>query len=344
MPEAPDFWWHKRHIAAWALAPVGLIYGALAGARMGRAGASVELPVICIGNFVMGGAGKTPVALAVAEACRRIGRKPAFLTRGYGGLERGPLLVQEKNQTAVRVGDEPLLLARSAPTVVAADRMAGARLIAEMGNDIIIMDDGFQNPSIRKDLSLVVVDGGSGVGNGWPFPAGPLRAPLATQLRAADAVIRLGEGEPGQAVVRRAARAAVPVLTAIYEPVRKRGFKTRKFLAFAGIGRPQKFYDTLERAGVKVELTVDFPDHHTFTEDDCRTLVDLAESRDLVPVTTEKDWVRIRPLGDASEALLEITEQFPVVVRFGEEGRLDKLITEMLSRRAIGGRRGKGRP
>jgi len=335
MPEAPEFWWHRRHIAGWALAPVGLIYGAFTGARMGRAGAKAELPVICVGNFVLGGAGKTPVAMAVAEACRRIGRKPAFLTRGYGGSERGPLLVQEKNQTARQVGDEPLLLARSAPTVVSADRMAGARLIAELGNDIIIMDDGFQNPSIHKDLSLVVVDGGAGVGNGWPFPAGPLRAPLDTQLRAADAVIRLGEGEPGQAVVRRAARAAVPVLTAEYQPVRKRGFKTRKFLAFAGIGRPQKFYDTLEKAGVCVELTAEFPDHHPFTEEDCRTLVDLAESGGLVPVTTEKDWVRIRNLGPAAERLLEITEQFPVIVRFGEEGRLDRLISEMLSRRSI---------
>ena len=321
------------------LAPLGLAYGALTGARMARAGARAELPVICVGNFVLGGAGKTPVAMAVAEACRRIGRKPAFLTRGYGGSERGPLLVQEKNQTAGQVGDEPLLLARCAPTVVAADRLAGARLIAEMGNDIVIMDDGFQNPSIHKDLSLVVVDGGTGIGNGWTFPAGPLRAPLATQLRAAGAIVRLGEGEPGQAVVRRAARAAVPVLTADYVPVRKRGFRTRSYMAFAGIGRPQKFYQTLEKAGVRVELTVDFPDHHPFTEEDCRTLVDLAQSRELVPVTTEKDWVRIRSLGPAGEKLQEITEQFPVVAKFAEEGRLDRLISEMLSRRSIRARK-----
>jgi tetraacyldisaccharide 4'-kinase len=283
----------------------------------------------------MGGAGKTPVAMAVAEACRRLGRKPAFLTRGYGGSERGPLLVQEKNQTAAQVGDEPLLLARAAPTVVSVDRMAGARLIAETGNDIIVMDDGFQNPSIYKDFSLIVVDGGSGIGNGWTFPAGPLRAPLATQLRAADAVVRLGEGEPGQAVVRRAARAAVPVLAAQYEPVRKRGFRKQEYLAFAGIGRPQKFYETLEKAGVSVELTVDFPDHHPYTEEDCRMLLDQAESLGLVPITTEKDLVRLGALGPAGEALLEATERFPVIVRFEEERRLDRLISEMLSRRTI---------
>ncbi len=335
MLDAPDFWWHRRHPAAWALAPLGLIYGAVTGARMMRPSPATELPVICIGNFVIGGAGKTPVAIAVAEACRRIGRKPAFLTRGYGGSERGPLLVQEKNQTPDQVGDEPLLLSRVAPTVVAADRPAGARLIAELGHDIIVMDDGFQNPSIRKDLSLVVVDGGAGIGNGWPFPAGPLRASLATQLRATDAVVRLGEGEPGQAVVRRAARAAVPVLTAVYQPVRKRGYRTKRYLAFAGIGRPQKFYDSLENAGANVELTVSFPDHHPYTEEDCQVLLDLAANDDLVPMTTEKDWVRIRTVGAAGEKLLEITEQFPVKVRMEEERRLDNLISEMLSRRPI---------
>lgn len=338
MREAPEFWWHRRHFAGWALAPVGFVYGAIAGARMARPGADAGLPVVCIGNFVMGGAGKTPVAIAVAEACRRVGRKPAFLTRGYGGSEQGPLLVQEKNQTPEQVGDEPLLLARVAPTVVAADRVAGARLIAELGHDIVVMDDGFQNPSIRKDLALVVVDGGAGVGNGWPFPAGPLRAPLAAQLRAADAVIRLGDGEPGQTVVRRAARAGVPVLTADYEPVRKRGFKSGEFLAFAGIGRPQKFYETLEKAGVTVELTMDFPDHHPYTDEDCRTLLDLAQSQGLVPITTEKDWVRIAGLDGAGRELSEIAQQFPVIVRFDEEGRLDRMISAMLSRRSISAR------
>jgi len=335
MSDTPEFWWHRHHIAAWLLAPVGLAYGALAGARMGRAGRMTDLPIVCIGNFVVGGAGKTPVAIAVAEACRRVGRQPAFLTRGYGGSERGPLLVQEKNQTADQVGDEPLLLARHAATVVAADRLAGARLISELGHDIIVMDDGFQNPSIRKDLSLIVVDGGAGIGNGWPLPAGPLRASLGTQLRATDAVVLLGEGEAGQVAVRRAARAAVPVLSARFEPVRKRGFRTRRYMAFAGIGRPQKFYDSLEKAGVHVDLTVDFPDHHAYSEDDCRVLLDLARDRSLTPMTTEKDWVRLGSAGEAGGELLDLAEQFPVKVRFEEERRLDNMISEMLTRRPI---------
>ncbi len=335
MLDPPEFWWHGRSVAAWLLAPIGLAYGALAGARMGRAGRTADLPVVCVGNFVVGGAGKTPVAIAVAEACRRIGRAPAFLTRGYGGSERGPLLVQPKNQSAEQVGDEPLLLARHAATVVAADRIAGARLIAELGHDIIVMDDGFQNPTIRKDLSLVVVDGGAGIGNGWPLPAGPLRASLATQLRAADAVVLLGEGEAGQAAVRRAARAAVPIFSASFEPVRKRGFKTKRYLAFAGIGRPQKFYESLEKAGVHVDLTFDFPDHHAYDEDDCSMLLNLARDMELTPITTEKDWVRLEAAGAAAESLLDRSEQFPVRVRFEEQRRLDNLISEMLTRRPI---------
>ena len=333
MARAPEFWSNRRNAPAWLLAPLGIVYGSLTGARMGRPGRSVGLPVICIGNFTVGGAGKTPVAVAVAEACLQIGRKPAFLTRGYGGSEKGPLVVQSKSHTARQVGDEPLLLARRATTVVAADRVAGARLIAELGSDMIVMDDGFQNPAISKDLSLVVVDSAVGIGNGWPTPAGPLRASFSTQLRAADAIIRLGDGEAGLAVVRQAARAAVPVLSARYEPVRKRGYKTKHYLAFAGIGRPGKFYETLEQAGVHVDETVDFDDHHFYSEDDCRRLLEIAGEKDLVPMTTEKDWVRLDAAGTAAAELMSVSEQFPVTVRFDEQRRLENLITEMLARR-----------
>lgn len=300
---------------------------------MSRPGQRSELPVVCIGNFTVGGAGKTPVAIAVADACTRIGRKPAFLTRGYGGSEKGPLLVEARSHLATQVGDEPLLLSRRATTVVAADRIAGARLIAELGNDIIIMDDGFQNSALAKDLSLVVVDGGAGIGNGWPMPAGPLRANFSIQLRAADAVIRLGQGPAGLAVVRQTARAAVPVLTAEYEPVRKRGYKTKHYLAFAGIGRPAKFYETLGNAGVQVDETIDFDDHHLYTEDDCKRILAVCKDKNLVPMTTEKDWVRFDVSGKAAADLMAIAEQFPVVVRFDESRRLETLITRMLSHR-----------
>lgn len=337
MGRPPEFWCNRRNIAAWLLAPVGMVYGAIAGARMNQPGRSAGLPVVCIGNFTVGGAGKTPVAMAVAEACTRIGRKPAFLTRGYGGSEKGPLVVEVKAHSAKQVGDEPLLLARRATTVVAADRMAGARLIGELGNDIIVMDDGFQNSTISKDLSFVVVDSGFGVGNGWPMPAGPLRASLSNQLRAADAVIRLGRGAAGLAVVRQAARAAVPVLSAQYEPVRKRGYKTKHYLAFAGIGRPSKFYETLKDAGVHLDETIDFDDHHLYTEDDCRQILNICREKELIPMTTEKDWVRLDPAQEAAAELMAVAEQFPVFVRFDEARRLENLITEMLARRPISG-------
>ncbi len=180
---------------------------------MARPGVTLDVPVICIGNLVVGGAGKTPTALEVASVCRKLKLNPGFLTRGYGGRERGPLCVSAGAHTAEDVGDEALLLAQFAPTVIAADRPSGAKLLAQLGADVVVMDDGFQNPSLDKDLSLVVIDAERGIGNGFVFPAGPLRAPLAAQIRIADALVVLGEGAGGKAV-RIAARAGRPTLRA----------------------------------------------------------------------------------------------------------------------------------
>ncbi len=192
--EAP-FWWYRRTGAlASALAPLGRLYGRLAEARAARVEPyRSRLPVICIGNFTAGGGGKTPTAIAVASLLAELGARPAFLTRGYGGSSAGPILVK-KGQSAEEVGDEPLLLAEAAPTVVSADRPAGAAAIEATEADIIVMDDGFQNPSLAKDLSLVVVDAAAGIGNGLIIPAGPLRAPLEAQLARADALVVIGEG------------------------------------------------------------------------------------------------------------------------------------------------------
>src|SRR4051812_36607681 len=185
LPRAPEFWWRRHSLAGLALAPLGMIYGGIAAHRMQGEGAAASIPVICIGNLVVGGAGKTPTALEIASVCRKLHMRPGFLTRGYRGQERGPLYVSPAIHSAADVGDEALLLAQFAPTVVAADRPAGAKLLASLGADVVVMDDGFQNPSLRKDLTLVVVDGARGVGNGFPFPAGPLRAPLVAQMRCA---------------------------------------------------------------------------------------------------------------------------------------------------------------
>ncbi len=209
MIAAPRFWWRQRPgAAALALLPVAALWSAVAGRRMRRSPSfRAGLPVICIGNFVVGGAGKTPTALAVADIVKGLGFRPGFLTRGYGGSITGAHLVDPGRDDAARVGDEALLLAASGPVVVAPHRPDGVPLLEAAGVECIIMDDGFQNPSLGKDFSLVVVDGVVGIGNGRVMPAGPLRAPLATQMARADAVLIVGEGEAGEREARRAAGA-----------------------------------------------------------------------------------------------------------------------------------------
>jgi tetraacyldisaccharide 4'-kinase len=343
LPRAPEFWWRPQSVAGYALAPFGAAYGAVAARRMSGAGASVGIPVLCIGSFILGGAGKTPTALAVAAACSRLGHSPGFLTRGYGGAQQGPVIVSPKND-ADAVGDEALLLARHAPTVVSADRPSGAKLLAGLGVGVVVMDDGFHNPWLAKNLSVVVVDAGRGIGNGRVFPAGPLRAPLDAQVLRADALVVLGQG-PGGEGVRAAARAGLPILRGNIEPARRRGLKRRRFLAFAGIGDPAKFYATLAAAGAEVGLTMDFPDHHRFSDADCERILDEARSHGLTPITTEKDQVRLLHRGGAAGRLAAAAEVLPVEVRFEEPKRLTALIADAIAgygsafgrRRSIGG-------
>jgi tetraacyldisaccharide 4'-kinase len=333
LPRAPDFWWHRNPAAGLALAPLGAVYGRITGWLMAGDGVTLDVPVICVGNLVVGGAGKTPTALEVASVCRKLKLNPGFLTRGYGGRERGPLCVSVGIHTAAEVGDEALLLAQFAPTVIATERPAGAKLLAQLGADIVIMDDGFQNPSLKKDLSLVVIDSDRGIGNGLVLPAGPLRAPLSAQMRIADVLVVIGEGNGGRAV-RVAARAGRPTLRASFVPARKRGLKRRPYLAFCGIGDPPKFYKGLAEAGATVGHTMSFPDHHLFTAADCEAILKEAKERDLVPITTEKDRVRLNGGGEAAARLAAATETFPVRIRFEEPRRLIALITDAIAAHA----------
>jgi tetraacyldisaccharide 4'-kinase len=330
---APDFWWGRHNPVGYALAPLGVLYGRVAERRMDGAGVSAGIPVICIGNPIVGGAGKTPTALAVADACRQLRLSPGFLTRGYGGRETGPLVVSSAIHSARDVGDEALLLEQSAPTVVSVHRPSGAKLLASLGVDIVVMDDGFQNPSLAKDLAILVVDGARGTGNGLVFPAGPLRAPLAAQMRRADALVVLGDGSGGPSV-RIAARAGLPILRARTEAVRRRGLTRRPYLAFAAIADPGKFYASLAAAGAQVGFTMDFPDHRMFSEAECERILAEAAARGLVPITTEKDRVRLLGRGGAAERLAAVTESFPIRVRFEEPRRLDALITDAVERYA----------
>jgi tetraacyldisaccharide 4'-kinase len=339
LPQAPEFWWHRHSIAGMALSPVGALYGQISGRRMARRGASVSVPVVCVGNFVAGGAGKTPTALEVASVCRKLRLNPGFLTRGYRGREAGPLVVSLAVHSSHDVGDEALLLAQFAPTVVAADRPSGAKLLASLGADIVVMDDGFQNPSLNKDLCLVVVDAARGIGNGFVLPAGPLRAPLAYQIRCADALVVLGDGLDDRSV-RVAARAGLPILRARTESARRRGLRRHAYLAYAGIGDPAKFYETLAASGAVVEHTMSFPDHHVFTHDECEAILAEAKSRNLVPITTEKDRVRLNRGGDAAERLAAATETFPIHVRFEEPRRLVVLLEDAVAAHSSAYRRG----
>jgi tetraacyldisaccharide 4'-kinase len=294
---APAFWWRPRiTLAAHMLLPFSLIYGFFSSRRMERGPGLVSpLPVICVGNFVAGGTGKTPMALLLAETLRDMGETPVFLTRGYGGTlgRDAPVIVDAGRHGADQVGDEALLLASGAATVVSADRPAGARTALSLGS-VIIMDDGFQNPSLAKTLSLVLADAATGIGNGCVIPAGPLRAPMDAQLPRADAVVLVGrEGPAGHALRQRAAVARRPVLTTRLAPVSGHGLSGRRVLAFAGIGRPEKFFETLEQEGAQVIERHAFGDHRTYSGADAARLIARANALDLLPVTTEKDFIRL---------------------------------------------------
>src|SRR5579863_2380189 len=213
---APSFWWQDSQGSpfAAALRPIAQAYGAIAAQRLRRSGARSSVPVLCVGNLVVGGAGKTPTALALAERLIAIGEKPWFLSRGYRSRaeHRPPLRVDLARHFAGDVGDEPLLLARMAPTLVSADRVAAAKIAAEQGASVLILDDGLHNPALEKDFKLVVVDATAGIGNGRCLPAGPLRAPLRDQLELADALVLLGEGAQGERLAELVRQMGKPVI------------------------------------------------------------------------------------------------------------------------------------
>lgn len=319
--EPPSWWYGKTagdRFKAALLTPLGFLYGTAVKARFAftRPYRS-KLPVICIGNFTVGGAGKTPLALAVAEMLRELGHSPAFLTRGFGGRLAGPHLVDPERDDFADVGDEALLLARAAPTFVAHKRPDGARAIEKTGASVIIMDDGFQNPSLVKDVSLIAVDASAGMGNGLVFPAGPLRTSLSFQNKRADAVILIGEA--GSA--RSLPELGLSIFHANLTPADECGWlQTQPVLAFCGIGRPRKFFDTLKEAGATLAGKRPFPDHHAFTDDDARSLLEQAGSLGAQLVTTEKDRVRLSAAGPLAE-LKASARALPVRLLFSAEDR-----------------------
>lgn len=306
--KAPAFWYQPVSWQAKMLQPFAKLFwaGGLVRSAMAKAYTS-SVPVICVGNIVAGGAGKTPTCLALAAILKEQNAKPVFVTRGYGGSECGPLRVDPTHHTASQVGDEALLLARIAPTWIGRNRAAAIKA-AQADATHIIMDDGLQNPSVKPARSFLVIDGAIGIGNAQIIPAGPLRENLDSALKRVDAVILIGDDT--HHIARQ-----------IYKPIIHAHIRTdlsadfpnvATFLAFAGIGRPEKFYQTCHEAGLNLIGTQDFPDHHPFTELELLNLEAKTLKRHAELLTTEKDWVRLPPVWQTKVRTLPVKLVFDI--------------------------------
>lgn len=320
---APEFWTGKTpaaKICAAVLAPLGALYGISITLRAARTRPyRPRAQVLCVGNLTAGGAGKTPAAITIAGRLAHVG-KLVFLTRGYGGRLSGPVVVDSGRHSAADTGDEALLLARHAPTIVARNRALGAQMADELGAEFIVMDDGFQNFQIAKDLAIVVVDAAAGFGNGKVIPAGPLREPVDSGLKRADAIVLAGDGSPEFPPFPR------PILRANLIPESPELFRSRKVLAFAGIGRPQKFFDMLTRHGAELVGSMAFSDHHPYSADGLEELALRAQSANALLVTTEKDYVRISP--NSRSGIVPV----PVRMQFEEGSKLDSVLGQFTQR------------
>jgi tetraacyldisaccharide 4'-kinase len=328
---APEFWRASGGLMATSiaglLAPLGNAWDAAG--RLHRAVARpyrAPVAVICVGNLVAGGSGKTPVVLSLADGLAAMGIDVHVVTRGYGGRLAGPIQVDPTRHDADAVGDEALLIAAKAPCWLAHDRAAGVRAAVAAGADAILMDDGFQNPSVEKHLALVVVDGDYGFGNRRVIPAGPLREKVTRGLARADAIVLLGEG-PEPSELRASGR---PILRATLEPVRSdnpgQNLAGAPVVAFAGIGRPEKFIASLDRAGANVVAAHSFPDHHRFADREIAGLRREAERAGALLVTTAKDWVRLSP------AMRAGTVVFEVEIKWRDRAAVTHLLSETLRR------------
>ncbi len=330
MLRAPRFWWRETPtLLARLLQPFGFVYGRITLRRMRQPGTDAGLPVICVGNFIAGGAGKTPTTITIARLLEERDEKPFVLMRGYGGRLAGPVEVDPDRHRAADVGDEPILMARHARTVIARDRLAGARLARGLGASIVVMDDGLQNPALVKQLRLAVVDGSSGTGNGLCLPAGPLRAPLVEQMRETDAIIVIGPGEAGERVATIARAQQKPVLRAALKPAgdavaRLRG---QRVIALSGIGRPEKFAATLRDAGAAIAAEQVHGDHHAYGQADVAAAIAAAQEHSALIGTTEKDWTKLAPLWPANrhQALIVV----PVSLIFEEPADIAGLLAPL---------------
>jgi tetraacyldisaccharide 4'-kinase len=334
MAEAPEFWNLRSGpgsapLRRTLLTPLSWVYQSGAALRAATTRPyRAPVPVVCVGGVTLGGAGKTPVAIAILQHLRSKGVEAHGLSRGYGGRRSGPLLVDPEAHDARDVGDEALLLARAAPTWIAKSKVAGLRAAARAGAGFVVLDDGYQNPTIHKDLNLVLIDAASGLGNGRVFPAGPLRESARSAMRRADAVVLVSTGPDPD---RRGAwknylPRNAPVLEVEISPYGPG--PAGPALAFAGIARPEKFFDSMLRWGAEVKATMSFPDHHPYSAADITRLRDNARRLNALLLTTEKDYVRLPR--DARK----LVHFWPVTAKFKDPAALNALLERAADRAA----------
>jgi tetraacyldisaccharide 4'-kinase len=327
----PRFWWRTPGLVAALLAPLATVYGNIAARHMRKAGARAGLPVICVGNFTLGGAGKTPTTIALARMLHEAGENVFCLTRGYGGRLPGPKRVDPHADAAADVGDEALLLARAAPTIIARDRPAGAAIARAQGASAIVMDDGLQNASLAKDFTVAVVDSRRGLGNELVFPAGPLRAPFLAQIARCDAILIVGDGDAADQAMAAARTRNLAIWRGTIEAdAHAVADIKRPVLAFAGIADPEKFFASAAGCGLQITERRAFPDHHRFTAEEAGELVMHAEEQGLALLTTEKD--RARMAGDATVAALATrVHVLPAAMRFADPEAVRRTVLERIA-------------
>ncbi len=327
----PAFWYQPPSWQARLLAPAAALYGRIAARRMEAEGERAGIPVVCVGNYHVGGAGKTPTVIALVALLRELGEVPVIVSRGYGGRLSGPVAVDPARHTAADVGDEPLMMAGRLPVVVARDRAVGGRFAKRHGASVVLLDDGFQNPGLVKDVSLIVIDARRGVGNTYVFPAGPLRAPLMPQMVRTDALVLVGNGTAADGVMAEIAAHGGLVFRAHLAPVETRlaPLRGRRVLAFAGIGDPQRFFATLRDNGVEVVEERAFADHHPYVAAEIDDLKEAAMRQALIVVTTEKDMARLAS-DPALASRIEDIATFPVTLGFADEDGLKAFLSRRL--------------
>lgn len=292
--EIPPFWWRKPGWQAWLLWPVSLIAGWIAARPLRvRHREDFDLPVLCVATLAIGASGRTEAAAALAAAAKRIGHRPGLIAAGPSGAFAAPHCVDLHHDIARHVGDEALQLARAAPTMIGGDRIAAARALAADGCDLVIIADGQVSEPLLADRTLVVADAARGVGNGFVVPAGPVRAPLVEQFRHASAVLKLGDGDGADHIVRLAARAARPVYEAVILAASGTDLAGRRLLAFAGTAGTAQFFDMVRAAGGEIEIERSFADGHLYADDELQELSATASAAGLGIVTTSRDAARL---------------------------------------------------